>query len=313
MLSSRHRALIAVIAAVVASDARAQPVERIAMSYVVPEGCPSEAEFAERLRARAPVVQIERGAQRTFDVGIERVATGLRGTLVIRTSAGALVREVDGETCDETVAALVVVAALAIEASVSEPAPPPVPVEAPPPVRPPPSVRVTQRERWLAAGSGLARYQGLAPEAMFGVPVFASFGRARGPRIRVAFARTQESTAVVAEGRSTFRWTAGRIDVSPLRLVRGRFVVSPALGIAAGVLDGRGTDVGMPGGGARPWVAPEVALALGVRMGRFALELEGLASVPLVRDRFFIAPATTVHQTPWLTSAIALTLAVDVL
>ncbi|MDX2091774.1 MAG: hypothetical protein SFX73_28190 [Kofleriaceae bacterium] len=165
-------------------------------------------------------------------------------------------REVDGETCKETVAALVVVVALAIEASASEPPPAPDPALVPPPVPAPvraaASARIAPHERWFAVGTELARYQGLAPDALFGVPVFATFGRAQGPRVRVAFARTEQRSAPVSAGSSAFRWTGGRLDGSPLRFVRGRFVVSPALGVAVGVLDGRGTEVEMPGGGARP-------------------------------------------------------------
>jgi len=37
---------------------------------------------------------------------------------------------------------------------------------------------------------------------------------------------------------------------------------------------------------------------LAVRLGPVALEIEGTAAAPLVRDRYYLAPASTVHQVP---------------
>jgi hypothetical protein len=260
-------------------------------------------------------VRVAADGARRFEITIATTAGGAHGSLAVHTAAGTTVREVDGQTCDETMSALVVVAALAIVAGTEPP-----PVVAPPVVAPPvvaparrgAAVRKTAppRPRRIAVGSGLALYRGVAPAPVFGVPVFAAFGRDRGSRLRVGFARSEQHQQVMPAGSTTFRWTTGRIDLSPVIVTRGRFDVAPAIGLELGALDGRGAQVAMPTGGLRPWVAPDLAVRFRVHADRFALELEGSLAVPVVRDRFFIGPGTTVHEVPRVTTAVGLTLAV---
>ncbi len=268
--------------------------EAIGVVYAAPDGCATADEFVDRVRARAPVRRVDTGGARTFEVTIEPTSVGVHGTLAIRTADGTTVREVEGQTCDETVSALVVVAALAI-VSGTEPVVPHV---------------QPRHERRIVVGSGVALYQGVIPEPVLGVPVFATFGRNRGVRLRVGFARTAQYQQQMSAGTTTFRLTTGRLDLTPLTLARGRFDVAPAIGVEVGALDGEGTMVAKPTGGLRPWVAPDLALRFRMLVDRFALELEGSIAVPAVRDRFYIAPTTTVHEVPRVTAAVGLTLAV---
>jgi hypothetical protein len=290
------------------ADVRA---EDIRISYAAPEGCGSADEFFAQLASRATVTRVDTAAARSFDITIAPAPDGgVHGTLAIRSTAGESVREVDGASCAETIAALVVVASLAVSAE--REAAPPI-VEPPPPaiVAAPPPVRV--HERWLAVGSGLARYSGVLPEPVFGVPVFVTVGRVGGPQLRLAFARTATQEAMLTAGTSEFRQTIGRLDARPGALTRGAFELAPSIGIEAGALTAHGTQVGSPAGGTRPWVAPDVAARASVHAGRFALELEGLLAIPLVRDRYFIAPGITVHQVPVVTFGVGLALIVEVL
>jgi hypothetical protein len=129
-------------------------------------------------------------------------------------------------------------------------------------------------------------------------------------RLRVGFARTAEVRQQMTVGTTAFRWTTGRIDFTPLTLALGRFDVSPAIGMELGAIDGEGAMVAKPDGGLRPWVAPDAALRFRMLVDRFSLELEGTVAAPLVRDRFYIAPATTVYQVPRVAAAVGLTLGV---
>jgi len=275
--------------------------EQIQLVYAAPTGCPDAEAFFAGIHARANAVRADHG-ERTFHVTITTDEdTTVRGRLVVEGSDGSTTREVYGATCAETVSALALVAALAIEerATRDAPRPGPRPVVAP------------AREPWhVAAGAGIGLYSGVAPTAAYGVPVFVAANH-RHARFRIGFARTERVDAVVATGTTDFRWTIGRVQACPFAFAIDRFEAAPCAGFEAGILDGRGTQVAMPASDTRPWLAPEAVLRLGVHLGPAALELEGLVGVPLVRDRFFIAPSTTVHQVPALTTGASASLAID--
>jgi hypothetical protein len=274
--------------------------EQIELVYAAPSGCPDADAFFAGIHARANAVRADHG-QRTFRVTITTDAdTTVRGRLVVDGPDGSTTREVYGATCAETVSALALVAALAIEERATREAP-----------RPSPTAIAPPHEPWhVAAGAGIGLYSGIAPTAAYGVPVFvaANYHRAR---FRLGFARTERVDAVVAAGTTDFRWTIGRVQACPFAFAIDRFEAAPCAGFEAGILDGRGTQVAMPASDTRPWLAPEAVLRLSVHLGPAALELEGLVAVPLVRDRFFIAPSTTVHQIPVLTTGASASLAID--
>ncbi len=279
--------------------------EAINVRYEAPTGCGSAETFFAELAQRAPVRRVDT-ATRSFEIAITQDPTGItHGALTIRTAEGDTVRAVDGASCEETIAALVVVASLAVTAG-REITPVP-----PPPPRPTPSL--VPAEHWLAIGSGLGWHLGVVPESTFGMRAFVGIGRTRGRQLRLGIARTQEQPTMVAVGASEFRWTVGRVELRPIVFARGPFELAPSFGVEVGALTARGTQVASPAGGSRPWVAPSVAALVGLRVNRFTLELEGGLAAPLVRDRFFIAPGTTVHQVPVITGGVSLALIVEVL
>jgi hypothetical protein len=146
------------------------------------------------------------------------------------------------------------------------------------------------------------------------VPVFATARRdATGPRLRLGVVRTLRGDVTMRAGTADFRWTIVRAETCPYVLVHDVLEVAPCLGFEAGVVDARGTRVDMPAVDRRPWLAPDATLRLGVRHGRFALELEGTLSIPMVRDRFYLAPSTTIHEVPEVTTIVGTHVTIDLL
>jgi len=179
-------------------------------------------------------------ATRSFEITISQDATGsTHGALAIRTATGDTVRAVDGASCDETIAALVVVAALAVTRSAR-----------------------SRRAGAAAATPGAVTTGGtLARDRQW--PRTASRRRAGGcvrrARVRRDRARARAPTAtgvrthaqqaaMVSAGASEFRWTVGRLDLRPIAFARGPLELAPSIGIEAGALTARGTQVGSPAG-----------------------------------------------------------------
>ena len=290
------------------ASAHAQPAtpEPIVLEYSAPAGCPDADAFFAGVRARANASRATRAehGERTFRVAIGAGDPLLLGTLEIVAADGATTREVSGATCAETVSALALVAALAIEERAAVP------------VRPAGDGaagrgRGVERrvERgsapWgVTVGAGFGRYDGVAPSAAYGIPVFVAIARGH-QQARLGVAVTGRAGDAMAD----FRWTSGRVEACPYVVAIDRVDVAPCLGFEAGAIDARGLATGMPASDLRPWLAPDGVLRLTVHIGPAAVELEGALAVPLVRDRFFIAPSTTVHETPAITSGATANLA----
>jgi hypothetical protein len=268
------RPLVLVIATARAAAADPEPIR---VDYSAPDGCP--ADVVARLVAHAAVVPSNAPDARRFALRVADDDGGFRGELTV---GGEGTREVTGATCEETVAALVLVAALAVEERAAAPSPPmPRPARSPAP-------------RWTwSFGAGVARYEGMTPTPIFGVPIHLAASRGR-LRLRVTFDATGDDQLAM----STFRWTAGRIEACPYAIAAGSIELAPCGGVQVGALTGRGTTVDQASGATRPWVAPELAARAALRIGPAAVEVEGTAAAPLVRDRYYIAPSTTVHQVP---------------
>jgi hypothetical protein len=290
---------VVVAVASLASRAGAEP-ETAAIHYTAPAGCPAEAEVLARLGEHAPVTRVEAANVRVFDLAITAVDAGFRGALSVRELGGAATtREVAAPTCDDVVTALLLVAALAIEDRAAEP----IVV----PVRGQPAAARGAPERWhLAFGAGIARYAGVTPGALVGVPLYisAAHGRARG---RATF----DATATDDLGTTSFRWIAGRLDGCPYVWAAGRFEIAPCAGVQVGALTGKGTMIAAAAKDTRPWLAPELIARIGVRAGRARVELEATAAAPLVRDHYYIAPSTTVHEVPPIAYRLAATGAIE--
>jgi hypothetical protein len=273
--------------------------EPIRLVYSAPAGCPDGATFFVGLAARAHVVQIEDGDAREFRVTIEQTDDVAKGTLVVVSKDGEAAREVTGKTCDETVTALELVAALAIEQRAAEaedrmPQPPVVQPRAPRP--------------WhLSAGAGVEIETGIAPGALGALPVFvAATHGAAGLQLRLGATITEQDTVTMAVGTSSFRWTVGWLEACPLAAKVWRLVGRACAGAEAGALQGRGEHVGSPSDLEQPWLAPRASLAIALGIGPVNLALGARAATPVLRDRFYLAPSTTIYETPWITAGFGL-------
>lgn len=283
-----------VVLAGAARVAAADP-EPVRITYDAPAGCPAESDAIARLTERAAVTRVDRGAVRTFALAITSEGDGFHGELSVQSGDGPpAVREVTAASCEDAVTALVLVAALAVEERAPVPAPAPV---APPP-RPAP-VRIATPWR-LAAGAGVAMYTGMTPSARFGVPLYVD-ARHGHLELRATFDTTTSDDL----GTASFRWTEGRIEGCPYAWAIGRVDLAPCAGVQIGALSGTGTMVQQASSTTRPWLAPELAGRVGVRLGRFELEAEGTAGLPVVRDHYYFGPMTTVHDVSRVTFSVA--------
>jgi hypothetical protein len=320
---------IVIALGVVAVDLRpcgaapAAEAERIRLSVTAPAGCATSEGFVAALHARAAATVVEAGEVRAFAVAIEVDGEAFTGSLTVREVGGATTRrEVHGDSCAETAAALALIAALAVEeraAAVEERTAADEARTAAAAARAaaaravvavaPATAAVAPWQLWV--GGGAARDHGPTPADVFAVPLFVAIGHA-GRELRLTASRSARDDVAMSAGAARFRLTAARLDGCPWSWAVGPLAVAPCLGVEAGVLDGRGAQVAMPAGGARPWLAPDGAMRMRLAWGRVAIELEGAVAVPVWRDRFYIAPATTVHQVPAVTVGVGLGLAIEV-
>ncbi len=309
------RIAVVAIAVACARVAWADPgePEPIKLTYSAPAGCPDADAFFAALAARAPAARVDASDVREFRVTFVDDGARTTGTLAVISGDDVTSREVSGATCAETVSALALVAALAVEERASRPAVvirtgrDPVPPPPPPPVSPSPA------PRWrVAVGSGIEVESGVAPGTILGVPVFVRIDRGTdGPGLRVGLTRSEQDDVIMSAGAAAFRWTVGWADACPIARRAGRVSGRACAGVEAGVLEGSGTSVDSPATDQRPWVAARARVAVATRIGPVELELGANGAAPLVRDRFFIAPATTVNHASAVTGGLGLTASVD--
>jgi len=93
----------------------------VLFDYNAPAECPSRADFLERVRARAPRVELteDSAVARRFVVTVGLDAKGARARVDFAHATGAQVsRSIRGETCDEVVSGIALISALALEGRV---------------------------------------------------------------------------------------------------------------------------------------------------------------------------------------------------
>ncbi len=297
-------------AAAPASDA-----EPIQLAYSAPDGCPDDGAFFAQLQHRARAIRVTDPSARSFRVEITADGDGFRGRLEVSAVDGATTtRDVHGATCVETVSALALISALALDDRGSAAAGRRGSIEDRAGV-----ARVTTSEArqvrplHLALGTGVEVDGGIAPAGIYTVGAFAALRRTNGWQLRLGFARSARSDVTMPEGDASFRWTIATLDACPLAFTIGRWSAAPCAGVQGGVLTAIGSDVGMASNADRPWLAPDATVRLRVAIGRFAVELAGMVAAPLIRDRFYIAPSTTVDHVPPVTAGAQLALSVDLL
>ena len=307
------------VAASIAARARADAAEPIQLVFEG-HGCGSADEFRAQVLARtARATFVTTNARRTFRVTI--AGTPPSGSLVIVDAQGKTTeRRIGSAPCDALVEALALVSAIAIDPAAStkpiaELAPAPPPVDDPEPglgpfaLAPIPPPDGPSRDEAPPAPSVRFRGTALAQAGVLAGPIpgaVAHFGAGVGVerdagvfsqelRFTVAGSTSSEATAQAA----TARFSSVRLDLSltPIRFASRWVRVAPV--VAATLLAvnvSATTGVSDPQSLSR-WVP---FAALGARgtldLGPAFVELEARASVPLVRERYYIDPTVTVFE-----------------
>ena len=117
------------------------------------------------------------------------------------------------------------------------------------------------------------------------------------PALRVRFERSGSGTAMAPRGGGQFTWTLGSVELCPTAWSVWRVRVSPCARVDGGALAADGQDVQPSRSDVRVWLsAGAVGRARFHVAGPVYAELEETAFVPLVRDRFYVAPDVTVFR-----------------
>jgi hypothetical protein len=331
-------ALALLVVGAVEQAARAQAPRAVRLEYDAPPACADEASFQAQVRARSARVIFASDGGTALRVRIGARGARFEGDVSLGELHGPARRHVEG-SCEDVTAALALIAALALDpmaSTASDPAgassasAPPAASTAPPPPAPtasaatsPPPKKTDERrladaeplseaeERahgWgWSIGAEAAITQGVAPSALVTVPAFLDVSR-RGPTVftpavRLRFERA-DSASSAAQGGAYFTWTAGSLDLCPVSLSTWRVRVWPCARAEAGVLAATGAETTPVRSDSRPWMTLGlVARARVTVVGALFVELEGGAFAPLVRDRFFVEPDTTVERVPAVAAA----------
>ncbi|MCC7380313.1 MAG: hypothetical protein IT384_00680 [Deltaproteobacteria bacterium] len=270
-----------------------------APSYAAPEGCPAADHFWRAVLERSARAS-QQSASALIQVTITATSSGFEGVLALRDEP-SLPRRIESARCEDVMGALALAAALAID---RQPVPAPTPAPA---ARVPvaPVVRSAVPERpatagateWrLTIGAHATAQSGVVPTTALALPIFASLEHRSGASFRVSFLRAAGASQL-ANGRAAFTWTAGRIEASPLSVWLDDLGASPFALFEAGILAATAEGVENPVDEGRPWLAAGAGVRIQWRgLDPLVLEASGGATVPILRDRFFFAPGTTVHE-----------------
>jgi hypothetical protein len=329
---------VAIVA--IAGVARAQEApEPLAVAYEAPQGCPAPSAFfgeiaARTTRARAAQPQ-ERA--RVMHVVITERDREYAGRLWIEdANASSTSRFVSGKTCAEVVGALALIGALAVDprastapiataptaaeaAGPATTAPPATTTSAPPPappaattapepardrpsVAPAPTASSDQRGRVeVGAQAEVAFVAGAVGSGRLFVDL--SIGPRAGlfaPALRLAATRSLDVDRAAAIGGATLRWTAGALDVCPIRVAPAATVsLRPCAGSSFGVLDASGTGIATSVSRSRPWATVSAfGRLVWEPLSWLDVELELGVVAPLYRESFFFMPGVSVYEAP---------------
>jgi hypothetical protein len=320
------------------SQARAEPLP-LRITYEAAPACPGAEVFLDEIHRRTSLARAAAPTDEALEVVVRIVRRGTlsSGHLLVGQGRDGVVRDIDGESCDEVVSALALVTALAIDPNASmAPKPPPAPLPAPPPtptvdppeqahrlppdlladplpvlvdVAPPPEPPAS---RWLVGARALADVA-VAPRALLGGGLFAHrlLDARFAPSVRLALDVAGTGGFDAGPGGVWFLRVLGRVQgcVFSLRPVSW-LSVDPCLELqggalhAEGVLQGavhfvRQTTIAWAGAGLLPRV--------GVELGSATLDLQGGPVFPAVRHAFvFVDPAYTISTVPPVTVTMAL-------
>jgi hypothetical protein len=296
------------------------------VDYRVSAGCPGYDTFARELEQRLAeggrAVPGARGARLivrldAVDAADARPAARFVGELsFLRADRKWLGRELTGATCDELARAVAVVAAMMLEGRLADEEPLPEPTaEAvdPPPPPPPPATRCpacpdTRPAREPPRSIGRSNLEAGASTALGSIAPAVAAGLSVSPAGELRPGIGVEASAVLGSsiegGDATLRLTliAAALEGCLATSLGVRFEPEVCAGLESGVVVARGRTNDASDSRFRPWIAPRLALS-----GRYFpsevlfVELSGVGSAPLIRDRYFVAGSPqAVHSTPAL-------------
>jgi hypothetical protein len=323
--SSRRRAIVrvafacSVVGSVAAASAEELPVP-VRVDYRGAEVCSDAGQFLRELLARDARVRTAGPGERA-PLLVVTVTPGahqtLRGRLVVEDVDGAVSRrDVDGDGCESVLGALALMAAIAVDPTAplngAEAAQATRPTPAP--ATPAPDAEVDAKDQargsagtetrggprlGLVAGAGATT--GTAPSAAWTIPVSAEIAWGRdasiSPLFRAGFEHADSGQDAATGGDARFVLNAGTLDLCASVPVGAAVRLLPCVHAEGGTLGATGSNIQPALTDTRPWaglgalgavrylVLPPVfvELSLGVRF-------------PLVRDRFFFEPDTTVFR-----------------
>jgi hypothetical protein len=326
-----------VIAAALAGStvAYGQPsVATLRVDYSAEAGCPTEADFRARIGARLRRRVEKADAASAYAVKVEKRDHRFIGRLGVRAADGsASDREVEGDTCDDVVAALAVVTALAIDAQAAavpaveaplrqEPPTPAAPsalasasaaAAVPPPgggarVRPP-AIPEDAAAR-LTLGAQLL-YGDLMGPPSFGARVFAeppidATDLGVGP-LRIDADLEVSSDLPAAGGSASLLRAALAVDGCLLGVAVGVLRLASCVRIEGGLLEANSKGTSPARSARRGWLA--LALPVRGRMplwGPLVLDAEFGPRMPLLRDGILSAGEILVARPPPIEGVLAL-------
>jgi len=316
--------------ALLSRAARAGDVtEPIRIEYHAEPGCPSADEFNAQVFRRTSSARLATSGDvaRTFIVGIERRASGLAGSLVIRQADGTTEsREVVGPGCGEVATVLALATALAIDPQASLTAEP---VDVAPLTPPPPPLKKPDAEAGTGGGAGTSPSEddasapwivalgptveaAIAPRVAFGGTVELAWrapgvGAVSSAGLELTYLGT--STYHSGATSSTFNYIYARPSLCSVALRwQAESGIAPCLATELGAVTGSGTDVPFGSTRTRIWATVDVGLRLFQTLGsQWFFELEGGVVLPITRYRYvFLDPNTPVYSVPSAASLASL-------
>ena len=295
-----HLVGLVTAALMLVGTAQAAPrTELVHLEYQAPAECPERGVLESAILARTAAARFTTAAdaERVFAVLIAAADDGgYRGALDVRDGGTSTTRDLAAPRCDDLVAALSLIIALAIDptapAIVTAPLPPP-----PPPPRAPGRPVETS-----AIGGGLV-VAGITPGPAMTAALEGRIGWRGVGHIGAAGLLGYDSDQM-ASGRAGFLWIAGRASACWQWLATGVDSDMCAHGEIGGLVVSA-DDIVNAQGSRRLWLAPGGHVAARwPRTSRIFGELQAGVSFPLLRERFYFAPGTSIHSTwaavPWV-------------
>ncbi len=327
---ARHRTIAAFAFAVASSGtfARAnadEPLVPVRVDFRGTSGCADGSEFSRELTARDVRVRAASPGERA-PLLVVTITRGLRqavhGRLVVEDVDGTVSRrDVEGDTCESVLGALALMAAIAVDPTApltggeATPAAPSGALSTsrgdgspPEPSRDEASAstdRASEARRGPHVGlmGGAGATSGTAPTIAWMIPVSAEIGGGRSaaisPLLRAGFEHADSGEDGATGGDARFVLNAGTLDLCASFPVARSIDLLPCVHAEGGGLSAAGSNIQPARSDTRPWVGLGALGAVRyVVVSPVFVELSLGVRFPLVRDRFFFEPDTTVFQVP---------------